>query len=772
MSLKWSTVSYGNLFDSRPVLSNSEDYLAFLGTSNGNMFLLPANEGTVTFVTALNMSISWLTIAASTDVSGLFTMEISSDTLTRVYCVVAFCEGTRTAKAVWIQLRRDVEGRAHLDSSEEAGQGVSLPPWEIDAKDYSIDLPETFTPKSARVLNYTGALVLGSRQSAIAIYKPLNNMQNSYLPPHCYRHVHGDDTVTSISCIRTTEYPEDRDFLLTTGRNGTYAVHSVHFLVSHSEYLPPNETTLVFETLDYSASLFSSGIEGSYCAQRLGPIFRPSKEFPPLGEPGLDFWFRHFEGIGRSNSGDLILYGFNAKKFVVWNESRQSLVFSTDCGNEHRPWAYNTYTPAGPAGKLNLPHHGPFAWTQAGSLNIVSIGQPDHFTIQQGGHGREIKAVAVSSLPYRSLCHGIRNGILVATGAEDTAIRFFVIGASKEAHARNKMVCLRTEKKHTTGLQSLSFSACGSYLFSSGGCEELYAWRIRHGVPGVNLGVLLDCTFPKETATADLRITDLSVRNQGSGYFVISAVYSNSMIKFFRYTTSTPSSRSTCELLHCFFYQDNCLTQINDCAESGTLTASTDGHLALWSVPGERYWLPAFCGSPALGKRGLEPQRHRVHQNSIKVMFTVSLPSKSGQRDQIVVTGGDDNALGLTLMRTHTSGGDTTPGRPITSFQTLLIPKAHAAAVTAMCLCAASFSLSQEFRIRFLSTGNDQRVKLWSVSVYLERIGLLRYNSGIGGDTMSALGKFPRANCSQTCVARDIDILPKLAFSQNPIHFS
>jgi WD repeat-containing protein 6 len=765
-------VSYGDLSSSRPVLSNSEDYLAFLGTSDGNLFLLSANEGTLTFVTALNMSISWLAIAASTDASGLSTTKLSSDTLTRVYCVVAFCEGTGTAKAVWIQLRRDVEGRTHLDSSEEAGRDVSSPPWEIDAKDYSLDLPETFTPKSARVLNYTGALVLGSRQSTIAIYKPLNDMENSYLPPQCYRHVHGDDTVTSISCIRTTEYPEDRDFFLTTGRNGTYAVHSVHFLGSHPEYLPRNEITLVFETLDCSTTLFSSGIEGSYCAQRFGPTFKPSKEFPPLGEPGLDFWFRHFEGMGRSNSGDLILYGFNAKKFVVWNESHQSLVFSTDCGNEHRPWAYNTYTPAVPAGKLNFPHHGPFAWTQAGSFNIVSIGQPDHFTIQQGGHGREIKALAISPLPYQSLCHGIRNGTLIATGAEDTAIRFFIIGASKEAHAHNKMVCLRTEKKHITGLQSLSFSSCGSYLFSSGGREELYAWRIRHGVPGVNLGVLLDCTFPKETAASDLRITDLGVRNQGSGCFVVSVIYSNSMIKFFRYTTSTPPSKSTCELLRCFFYQDNCLTQINDCAESGTLTASTDGHLALWSGPGERCWLPAFCESPALGKRGLEPYRHRVHQNSIKVMFTVSLPSKSGQRDQIVVTGGDDNALGLTLMRTHTSGGDATPSRPITSFQTLLIPKAHAAAVTAMCLCTVSFSPLQEFRIRFLSTGNDQRVKLWSVSIHIEKLGLSRYNSDIGSDAMSALGKFPPTNCDQAWVARDIDVLPKSTFSQNPIHFS
>jgi hypothetical protein len=89
-----------------------------------------------------------------------------------------------------------------------------------------------------------------------------------------------------------------------------------------------------------------------------------------------------------------------------------------------------------------------------------------------------------------------------------------------------------------------------------------------------------------------------------------------------------------------------------------------------------------------------------------------------------------------------------------------------------MCLCTVSFSPLQEFRIRFLSTGNDQRVKLWSVSIHIEKLGLSRYNSDIGSDAMSALGKFPPTNCDQAWVARDIDVLPKSTFSQNPIHFS
>ena len=718
VSLEWCTVRNGNAFGSRPVLSNSQDHLAFLGNEHGDLFIfLPADEGAVKLVARLDIPISWLTIAGFKDIFGH-----SSEC-----CVIVFSEDNKVAKAVWIQIPRDVEhkGRVpvHMHAVQHTSdrlQSTGSPTQPIDASVHSIDLPETFVPTSAYVLRSTHALVLGSRQSAVAIYRPLNDGEGTYRSPQCDRHIHGDDTITSVSGISSFANDHEgcrREFILTTGRNGTYAVHSIDLEESRSEYSPLDEKTLAFETLDTSTSLFSSTIEGSYCAVELEPVFRPSEGFPRL-----NFWFREFESDGRDRSGDLILYGFNSKKFVVWNESHQSLVFTIDCANEHRPWAYNTYAPDIPDARLSLPHHGPFAWTQAGSLNIVSIGQAEHFTLQQGGHGREIKALSVSRQPFRDLRHGIRSGILIATGAEDTTIRFFTIGATKESHAHNQMICIRTVKKHTTGLQHLCFSSCGKYLFSSGGCEEFYAWRIRHSVPGVNLGVVLDFTFPKESDKSDLRITDFSVRDQGSRHFVISAVYSSSMIKIFRYSIGTGTSKSTCELLRRVFYQDRCLTQINDYGAFGTLTASTDGHLA--------HWYP---------QDGLRPNRRLVHQNSIKVMQTITLPLTSeSQLHQLVVTGGDDNDLGLTLMRTFIS--QTT----IPRFQSLVIPKAHAAAITAICILPTipssrnnPSSHSQEFFLRFLSTSNDQRVKLWSVIVNLDKIGAP--GSEIGGEAMAAL---------------------------------
>ena len=169
--------------------------------------------------------------------------------------------------------------------------------------------------------------------------------------------------------------------------------------------------------------------------------------------------------------------------------------------------------------------------------------------------------------------------------------------------------------------------------------------------------------------------------------------------------TATKDAKATCELKQRLFYETNCLTQIQVFVAEGTFTASTDGHVAFWK------------SSSKLQIDG-RPHRHRIHQNSIKAMTVIDLISY----DKLIITGGDDNAIGLTLV--HAS----TKHQP--RFATLLIPRAHAAAVTATCVASAHHFASST-QIRFLSTSNDQRVKLWSVSVELDQM--------FASDAMSAV---------------------------------
>lgn len=69
-------------------------------------------------------------------------------------------------------------------------------------------------------------------------------------------------------------------------------------------------------------------------------------------------------------------------------------------------------------------------------------------------------------------------------------------------------------------------------------------------------------------------------------------------------------------------------------------------------------------------------------------------------RSHMVVTGGDDNALGITTYNL----GDVS--KPITS--RFLLRSAHAAAITGLCIIGGK-------ETRILTTGNDQRVRAWNL---------------------------------------------------------
>ena len=569
MPSKWSFKHRFKIaFRARPVMSNSRDHLVFLGNSNGRLFVCfpeGVEDEIPKCVVQLDAPISWLHIA------GVEYLSNSS----RKYCIVTYSDAKKGAWVVFVTISTGTETTGAVHSPEQStlyttykfrGPINAL----TEATVGFLGLGADFEPTCATVLHHTQIIVLGSKRSELAICKPVYVSRGSEgSPVYCFGiHVFpwpGDDRITSVSEI-LSHNPSDcrEEYLLTTGRNGMYAVLSINL----------EGARFNIKVLDRSTTPFGSGIEGSYCARAPQALHRSSER-----HAGAQFWTRQWqhEGAGRVSSGDLILYGFDSKKFLVWNESQRSLIVSIDCENAHRPWAYNTYAPKPEQGGQDCPDHGPFAWTQAKFLNVVTIGRSDHSVVQRGGHGQEIKALSVSPLPYQDLRHGILNGRLIATGAEDTLIRFFAIGASAEAHTRNKMICIRTLKQHTTGVQHLSFSPCSKYLFSSGGGEELYAWRIRQGVPGVGIGVRLVFSFPRQAKSSAVRITDFKVDRHDEGMFRVAVVYSDSMIKFFHFTPESPTTMATAVVLRCFYYVEKCVVRVNDHVENVTLTAGTQG---------------------------------------------------------------------------------------------------------------------------------------------------------------------------------------------------
>lgn len=186
-------------------------------------------------------------------------------------------------------------------------------------------------------------------------------------------------------------------------------------------------------------------------------------------------------------------------------------------------------------------------------------------------------------------------------------------------------------------------------------------------------------------------------------------------------------------------YNTCCLTQIHQLrghAEKSQneifVTGATDGVLAIWK--------------PTTHKSRLTPALHaKVHQNAIKSLQVVSLVRASDcPRTYIIVTGGDDNAVAITRldivddqgMNEEQDEADRASCDTQTSIQTatLLIPRAHAAAVTAVAVIPmrappphlssnhnSRESGSPRMHAKIISASNDQRLKCWELCIDLQQ---------------------------------------------------
>jgi WD40 repeat protein len=239
----------------------------------------------------------------------------------------------------------------------------------------------------------------------------------------------------------------------------------------------------------------------------------------------------------------------------------------------------------------------------------------------------------------------------------------------------------------------------GEYLVSSGGNEDLFVWRVsRLDADYSGLAIFCEGVFPDKTPDCDLRITDFDVGKMGGGgeeeegCLEITLAFSNSVFKTYRYRSSKAGedNRGSFELLATGEYTGACLTQVRHLgtrggsAVSDVLTASTDGHIALWTPDREKQSFTLACAI-------------RVHQSSIKSLDMHS-PSGSDPGHYLVMTTGDDNALAATSVKAIEAGLAATKGG--------IVRGAHAAAINGV-VCLPDG--------RVATASNDQRVKIWEV---------------------------------------------------------
>lgn len=173
-------------------------------------------------------------------------------------------------------------------------------------------------------------------------------------------------------------------------------------------------------------------------------------------------------------------------------------------------------------------------------------------------------------------------------------------------------------------------------------------------------------------------------------------------------------------------YLSACLTQISSFKSGGQglfdqafLTAATDGHIALWHDPQSGRQNRAALDSAAV-KPAPWTIRKRIHQNAINALSCLCLSETAA----IIVTGGDDNAVGVSILRWEP--GSSKAASDSTSVDTLLIPKTHAAAVTALKVLPSWTACGREIEqtMILVTASNDQRTKFWNIKVDLARPGV------------------------------------------------
>ncbi|KAJ9399302.1 hypothetical protein DTO282F9_3662 [Paecilomyces variotii] len=546
-----------------------------------------------------------------------------------------------------------------------------------DVDTFELALPSTFKVTSSLYLRDRRYITFGSLLGGLALYDMSVHSGAPLEPLICIRRVHGFDVVTSQTHVlsRVDADGTHVDYFITCGRDSFYCLQELR-----SAAEPGGPVHL--KTIHRSSPSLKQTIEGAY-----------------------------FE----EETGDLMLYGFRSKDFVIWNESTRSELLTIGCGGVHRSWAYCNIQA--------LPGCGTFLWNQAKNLYAVRMTTPLQRTLRVGSHGREIKCMETTK----------SSDALFATGGEDTTVRIFKPAPSAANSPRGAFECLRVLNPHNTGLQQVTWSSDGRFLFTSAGQEELFVWRTR-SIPVFGLAVIQESSCPKDDPQSDLRITSFDVLDitseKGEDRFLFCLVCSNSTVKILYYTSSDAGSQFT--LLAKGTYMTNCLTraQFLMCHSSiNLITCATDGHFSVWDL---RHILEPlfFVESSKIIPRSLALSdavkvadlssytRYQIHQNSIKSMEYVDLSDSM----KIIIAGGDDNALSISLLALRTT--DVAKDAEVT---TVSIPDAHAASVTTIKVLPYPKEMPEatDSQRNFLvaTSGNDHRIKIWSITIDLEKKG-------------------------------------------------
>ncbi|KAL5338412.1 WD40-repeat-containing domain protein [Aspergillus crustosus] len=543
-----------------------------------------------------------------------------------------------------------------------------FPDAEPQVEKVKLHLPQGFEISCACLVHNSKYLALGSRYGSFVAFRM--QQADSIEPLLKVARVHSKEGMNKIIPFSSLSPSTSADSVhfLTCGRDGTYRINILD-VAEHSE------DSISLRTV-HSPNAMGWNVEGAY----------------------ID-----------NSTQNLMLYGFGGVSFIVWNESTQSEAVKVHCGGAHRRWAFQP--------SHERPGDGLLIWYQLG-FNACHINGHSSRSIRAGTHGREVKALGA----FQPVDGG---SPMFVTGSEDTTLRVFRPKTSQTPDQWGALECIRVLTAHDSGPQHISFSKDGRFMFSSSAMEDFYVWKIS-SIPVFGLAAALQGWCPKSQPNSELRVTCFDILEvedeKAEASFLLCLTYSNSTIKVFHLSCVDDDGHFT--LLASGTYTSNCLTQVRFLRTASSLcliTTSTDGHFTLWDLTTvlETYYdlTPTLRLKQPLKSILTEDSiacesRHQIHSNCVKSIDMVSLSDAT----TLVVAGGDDNAISLSLLYTDINNTEQS-----FSAATISIPDSHTASVNAVKVIEQSVTRTDNtIQLSFASSGNDHRVKVWNVDIDLK----------------------------------------------------
>lgn len=371
-------------------------------------------------------------------------------------------------------------------ANDDTATLVRVEDWNKDTRQVQlipITLPKSpFAIASAELIHGGEFLLLGSKLGGLSVHRvPVQNSSVPTDPIFVDRRVHGHEGTNDIQKISSAKGADgsNLEYILTCGRDSRICVHEIQIGIDSAD--PPR-----FRTIHRSESGLAGNIEGAYL---------------------------------HKHTGDLIVYGFRSQNFVLYNESKQLDLISVNSGGARRSWAFHPGSDsAGP---------GIIFWRDKAGLKSCVIEDDNNRLIRAGVHGREVKAAdaieAIGSAPP-----------LYVTGAEDTLVRIFSSPQPSTVSPWGHFHTLRSLNTHRSGVQHVSWSKTGKFLFTSAAEEEFFIWRIRW-IPPFGLATNLVAKAPKGAPDSELRITSFDMveveDSTGDSGFLLCLTFSNSVVK-------------------------------------------------------------------------------------------------------------------------------------------------------------------------------------------------------------------------------------------------